>query len=48
MLESHIERLERLKKWLETSLRYRKIDKMEERWLNAEDFLFYLGRLSNF
>jgi hypothetical protein len=31
MLESHIERLERLKKRLETSRHYRKIGKMEER-----------------
>jgi hypothetical protein len=41
MLESHIERLEQLEKWLETSRHYRKIGKMEERWLSAEDFLFY-------
>ena len=33
---------------LETSRDYRTIGKMEERWLSAEHFLFYLGRLSNF
>ena len=48
MLESHIERLERLEKRLETSRHYRKIGDFHPSPLGAEDFLFYLGRLSNF
>ena len=33
---------------LETSRDYRKIGKIEERWLSAEDFLLFLSRLCNF